>query len=118
MLKKVRQGAFSVEARGRMLIKMGSLFLGSSLIGFLSELYLGLMTLAVFVLAWGVIFLPGTLETKHYLKTVKSEAYQLLQSPNPNAARLEIVIGKLRRFSRDKEALKLIAELRQKRPAE
>ncbi len=103
-------------AWGRMLIKNGSLFLGSSLIGFLSELYLGLMTLAVFVLAWGIISLPGTLETKHYLKTAKSDAYQLLRSPNPNAARLEIVVGKLRRFPRDKEAQKLIAELTQKRP--
>jgi hypothetical protein len=97
-----------------MLIKMGSLFIGSSLIGLLSQLYLGLVTLAVFVLAWAVIFLPRDLDTMRYLKVIKGDAYQLLQSPDPNQARIEIIIEKLSRFPKDKEATELIKELTRK----
>jgi hypothetical protein len=97
-----------------MAVKTGSLFIGSSLIGLLSELYLGLVTLAVFVLAWAVIFLPRDLDTMRYLKMAKGDAYQLLRSPNPNPARIEIIIEKLSRFPKDKEAVELIEELTQK----
>ena len=98
-----------------MVMKRGSLFVGSSLIGLLSELYLGLITLAVFVLAWAVIFLPRDLDTMRYLKMAKGDACQLLRSPNPNPARIEIIIAKLSRFPRDKEATELIKELTQRR---
>ncbi|MBM3156010.1 MAG: hypothetical protein FJ004_01835 [Chloroflexi bacterium] len=104
----------SERAQVGMLIRTGSLFIGSSLIGFLSELYLGLVTLAVFVLAWGVFFLPRDLDTMRYLKMAKGDAYQLLQNPSPNSARIEIIIEKLRRFPKDKEATELIKELTRK----
>lgn len=106
--------AMSERAQVGMLIRTGSLFIGSSLIGFLSELYLGLVTLAVFVLAWGVFFLPRDLDTMRYLKMAKGDAYQLLQNPSPNSARIEIIIEKLRRFPKDKEATELIKELTRK----
>ncbi len=100
--------------QSNMWVRAGSLVVGSSLIGFLSELYLGLVTLAVFVLAWAVFFLPRDLDTMRYLKMAKGDAYQLLQSPNPNPARIEIIIEKLSRFPKDKEAAELIKELTQK----
>ena len=106
-----QEEVISVGAQVEMLIRAGSLFIGSSLIGLLSELYLGLVTLAVFTLAWGVIFLPRDLDTMRYLKMAKGDAYQLLQSPNPNPARIEIIIEKLSRFPKDKEATELIKEL-------
>lgn len=88
--------------------------MGSSLIGLLSELYLGLVTLAVFTLAWAVIFLPRDLDNMRYLKMAKGDAYQLLRSPDPNPARIEITIAKLSRFPKDKEATELVRELMRK----
>jgi len=49
-----------------------------------------------------------------YLKMTKGDAYQLLRSPDPNPARIEIIIAKLSRFPKDKEAVELIEELTQK----
>jgi hypothetical protein len=98
-----------------MWLRAGSLVVGSSLIGLLSQLYLGLVTLAVFVLVWAVIFLPRDLDAMRYLKMAKGDAYHLLQSADPNPARIEIIIAKLSRFPKDKEATELIKELTQRR---
>ena len=86
----------------------------SAIIAFLSAFYLGLITLAIFVLTWCIIFIPPQLDAVRFLKMAKKDAYELLKSTTPNSTRINIAIEKLSQYSKDREARKLIQELKLK----
>jgi hypothetical protein len=85
-----------------------------AIIALLSAFYLGLITLAIFVLAWCIIFIPPQLDTARFLRMAKNDAYALIRSTNPNPARIDVVIKKLNQHSKDKEVRRLIQELQLK----
>lgn len=97
-----------------MWIRLFILVVVSAIIAFLSQFYLGLITLAVFVLMWCAIFIPPQRDAARFLKMAKTDAYNLIKSTSPNSTRINITIEKLSRYAKDKEARRLIQELKMK----